>query len=380
MRAGAASTTASTAPTRWAARRRPAATTAAAAPASSPGRGCSSTRRFRSTAPAMPTRGATTCAAARCSSTTCRSSSPEKFVGYRGHPRAPEAVLLRNNGLHVELVFDRTHLIGSRDQAGLADVRLESARHGDHGLRGLGRLRRRRGQGRRLPQLARADEGRPDGDLREGRPAADPQPQPGPDLHRPRRRRGLGQGPRADAGAQRRAPDDQPGDPRPRRRRGLRGADGRDGDDADRAARPEEDRGPAQLGHRLDLRGQAQDARARTKWPSPTRPSPASRRCWGCRATPSSSGSWTRSGAPASTSRSASARRGTGSSSSTPASSTAPATRSTPRWRPGRSAARTSSSARTGSPPTRTRTSTSASSAASPAARRSARACGRCPT
>ncbi|MEM7521953.1 MAG: hypothetical protein AAF307_13080, partial [Pseudomonadota bacterium] len=36
---------------------------------------------------------------------------PGKFVGYRGHPRAPEAVLLRNNGLHVELVFDRTHPI-----------------------------------------------------------------------------------------------------------------------------------------------------------------------------------------------------------------------------------------------------------------------------
>jgi malate synthase len=52
---------------------------------------------------------------------------PEKFVGYRGHPRAPGAVLLRNNGLHVEMVFDRTHPIGSRDQAGLADVRLESA-------------------------------------------------------------------------------------------------------------------------------------------------------------------------------------------------------------------------------------------------------------
>ena len=54
-------------------------------------------------------------------------AQPEKFIGYRGHPKAPEAVLLRNNGLHVELVFDRTHFIGSRDQAGLADVRLESA-------------------------------------------------------------------------------------------------------------------------------------------------------------------------------------------------------------------------------------------------------------
>jgi malate synthase len=53
--------------------------------------------------------------------------SPEKFAGYRGHPKAPDAVLLVNNGLHVELVFDRTHPIGSRDQAGLADVLLESA-------------------------------------------------------------------------------------------------------------------------------------------------------------------------------------------------------------------------------------------------------------
>ncbi|MFN7268146.1 MAG: malate synthase G [Cereibacter sp.] len=53
--------------------------------------------------------------------------SPEKFVGYRGHPKAPDAVVLVNNGLHVDLVFDRTHPIGSRDQAGLADVQLESA-------------------------------------------------------------------------------------------------------------------------------------------------------------------------------------------------------------------------------------------------------------
>jgi len=52
---------------------------------------------------------------------------PVKFVGHRGHPRAPEAVLLVNNALHVELVFDRTSPIGARDQAGLADIRLEAA-------------------------------------------------------------------------------------------------------------------------------------------------------------------------------------------------------------------------------------------------------------
>ncbi|MCY1128563.1 malate synthase G [Frigidibacter sp. RF13] len=52
---------------------------------------------------------------------------PAKFVGYRGNPRAPDAVLLKNNGLHVELIFDRAHFIGSRDQACLADVVIESA-------------------------------------------------------------------------------------------------------------------------------------------------------------------------------------------------------------------------------------------------------------
>ncbi|MGY6549001.1 MAG: malate synthase G [Roseinatronobacter sp.] len=52
---------------------------------------------------------------------------PSKFAGYRGDPRAPDSVFLVNNGLHVELVFNRAHLIGGRDQAALADVRVESA-------------------------------------------------------------------------------------------------------------------------------------------------------------------------------------------------------------------------------------------------------------
>ena len=57
----------------------------------------------------------------------CPLLDPTKFIGFSGHPKAPDAVLLRNNGLYVELVFDRTHPIGSRDQAGLADVRMEAA-------------------------------------------------------------------------------------------------------------------------------------------------------------------------------------------------------------------------------------------------------------
>ncbi|MEO9782462.1 MAG: malate synthase G [Sedimentitalea sp.] len=54
-------------------------------------------------------------------------ANPAQFVGYRGNPKAPDGVVLVNHGLHVELVFDRAHPIGSHDQAGLADVLMESA-------------------------------------------------------------------------------------------------------------------------------------------------------------------------------------------------------------------------------------------------------------
>lgn len=52
---------------------------------------------------------------------------PDKFVGYRGDAANPDGVLLRNNGLHVELVFDRNHPIGRTAPSGLADVLMESA-------------------------------------------------------------------------------------------------------------------------------------------------------------------------------------------------------------------------------------------------------------
>lgn len=52
---------------------------------------------------------------------------PGAFVGYSGEPDAPTSILLKNNGLHVELVFDRSHPIGKDSPSGLADIVLESA-------------------------------------------------------------------------------------------------------------------------------------------------------------------------------------------------------------------------------------------------------------
>jgi malate synthase len=51
----------------------------------------------------------------------------DKFVGYVGEANAPTAILLVNNGMHIELVIDRSHRIGRDDPSGLADVILESA-------------------------------------------------------------------------------------------------------------------------------------------------------------------------------------------------------------------------------------------------------------
>jgi len=54
-------------------------------------------------------------------------ATPALFRGYRGTSGAPEAVLLRHNGLHFEIVVDRAHPIGKTDQAGVADIVVEAA-------------------------------------------------------------------------------------------------------------------------------------------------------------------------------------------------------------------------------------------------------------
>jgi malate synthase len=54
-------------------------------------------------------------------------ADPGAFAGYRGDAAGPQAILLRHHHLHIELLIDRSHPVGSTDPAGLADVLLESA-------------------------------------------------------------------------------------------------------------------------------------------------------------------------------------------------------------------------------------------------------------
>ncbi len=51
----------------------------------------------------------------------------EKFVGYQGNPEDPSAILLKNNGLHIEIQIDRHHPVGKTDAAGVKDILLEAA-------------------------------------------------------------------------------------------------------------------------------------------------------------------------------------------------------------------------------------------------------------
>jgi malate synthase len=50
-----------------------------------------------------------------------------KFVGYQGQLDNPLCILLKNNNLHVEIIIDKSGIIGGKDPAGINDIIMESA-------------------------------------------------------------------------------------------------------------------------------------------------------------------------------------------------------------------------------------------------------------
>ena len=58
---------------------------------------------------------------------TAKLANPVLLVGWLGAESAPTSILLRHNGLHIEIIIDANSLIGKTDKAHVSDIRLESA-------------------------------------------------------------------------------------------------------------------------------------------------------------------------------------------------------------------------------------------------------------
>ncbi|MGV8804990.1 MAG: malate synthase G [Polaromonas sp.] len=54
-------------------------------------------------------------------------SDPSQFVGFQGEASAPSSVLLQHNGLHMDIIIDRSTATGKTDAAGISDLVLEAA-------------------------------------------------------------------------------------------------------------------------------------------------------------------------------------------------------------------------------------------------------------
>ena len=71
-------------------------------------------------------------------------ADPSAFVGYRGDALAPSSILLRHNGLHID-ISSTSSPVGSTDPRPGSPTSTRVRDHHDHGLRGLGGRRRCRG-------------------------------------------------------------------------------------------------------------------------------------------------------------------------------------------------------------------------------------------
>jgi len=50
-----------------------------------------------------------------------------QFVGYQGEEETPTSILLKNNGLHIDIEIDGNHPVGKTDRANVKDIVIESA-------------------------------------------------------------------------------------------------------------------------------------------------------------------------------------------------------------------------------------------------------------
>ena len=58
---------------------------------------------------------------------TSKLADKSQLLGYQGDAKAPSAVLLKHNGLHLEIQVNRTTAIGKTDAAGVSDLVVEAA-------------------------------------------------------------------------------------------------------------------------------------------------------------------------------------------------------------------------------------------------------------
>ncbi len=65
--------------------------------------------------------------AVRIKDRVLRLVDPDRWVGYRGAPQAPEAIVLTHHGLHLEILIDPADVVGATDRAGVKDLLVESA-------------------------------------------------------------------------------------------------------------------------------------------------------------------------------------------------------------------------------------------------------------
>jgi malate synthase len=54
-------------------------------------------------------------------------ADPSAFIGYKGDAAAPSSILIKHNGIHLEIQIDKTSNIGKTDPAGVSDVVVEAA-------------------------------------------------------------------------------------------------------------------------------------------------------------------------------------------------------------------------------------------------------------